>query len=252
MRSPDDSQHPSLFRRKDYYLVCCLTFFVLLAQTVAAQVEATIPMTATEPTRKNELCVNFLAVVDRNPELVRWNLPVGYRPSVMNGLMYKRHFGQNAWRLGFDSFRDHYKRDYGPIRPYRIVSNTNRIDLRLGYQRMLTKGKLKPYFGADVLWTLGRTTGTYETELGPNGPAHTVFRGNQDLIGVSVIAGVAYKPWKRFSITAEASAFFGHLDHKEFSKTVFPVIGEVSGTSGNTRFWYFIDPLRSLAVSYYF
>jgi len=230
MRKPDCSQQSSLLSRKDYNLVCCAIFVFFLAHPASAQEVPFAQNNTTEPARKNELCLNFFSVVDQDLEKARRLLPDGYRVAFLNGIMYKRHFGQNAWRLGFDSFRDHYKREFGPIRPYQIESNTNRIDLRLGYQRMLAKGKLQPYVGADAFWSKSRTKGTYETELGLNGPLH--FSSDRVFFGLSVIAGIAYKPWEKFSISAEASSFVG--------------------TSGSDGFRYYWEPLRALAVSYYF
>jgi len=194
------------------------------ALATTGQVDMACPVLGKELSRRNELGLNLFGLVSYDQK-TPWLMPDGPRPSIMNGLMFKRHYGRHAFRAGLDLFRDSYDENYGPPPDFASSCNTFRADLRFGYQRSIAQGKIRPYVAADFGLSYGRTTGEGKSYNGTFGPGTYEYQIDRNRFGFGFVVGVDYRPFNRFSISAESSLILAWYKNREVGSSIGVFLG---------------------------
>lgn len=199
---------------KGIYIVACLVLSLLLSDLQAQSLHTTQP--------KNEIGLSVFGVINRYKR--SFNI---YEQHWFNGIMYKRHFKNNAIRGGVEYFAEnesfHREGMYGTHSgSYKFYS----MEYRVGYQRAFPIRKFVVYLSLDVagLHQKTRNTGEYSGKL-----YSSIYEINS--AGILPGFGLQYKITKQFSVTAEAG------------------LNYFTGSYNND---VTISPLKSLSFNYHF
>jgi hypothetical protein len=171
---------------------------------------------------KNELGVSVFGVLNR----YKRSLDI-YQQHWFNGIMYKRHFGKNAIRVGVEYFTE--KESYNQEVMYRTQSGSYKfysLEYRVGYQRTFPIRKFVVYLSLDVagLHQKTRSKGEYSGKL---------YSSTYEINSAGILPGLGlqYKITKQFSVTAETGLnYFTRSYNNEVT----------------------ITPLKSLSFNYHF
>lgn len=223
-------------------LISCILFLFPALVSKAQMCPCEFGRGEAKPLR-NEIGLNTFNI---NQELINFNSnkPV-YTKNYVNGLMYKRHLDRVTLRAGFDYHQNNYHYQRGTTSSQDYNTNTgksNSIDLRFGVEGAMAKGKLQPYMAPDLLLSFGQYTGTSEG----NGDMVPYYKDQYKLrtaaFGIALSAGLRYRPFRNFSISAETSvSLLNYMTEK------------VSGNSyQESSTALLINPLRTLSMNYYF
>lgn len=199
---------------KGIYIVACLVLSLLLSDVQAQSLHTTQP--------KNEIGLSVFGLLNRDKRSS--NI---YNQHWFNGVMYKRHFKNNAIRLGVEYFTENesYHREgmYGTHSGnYKFYS----LEYRVGYQRAFPIRKFVVYLSLDVagLHQKTRNTGEYSGKL---------YSSTYEINSAGILPGfgLQYKITKHFSVTAETGLnYFTRSYNNEVT----------------------ISPLKSLSFNYHF
>jgi hypothetical protein len=159
---------------------------------------------------KNEIGIN-MASITQLTHYIAQNIYYGVSYKIFTGVMYKRHFGKNALRVGFDFY--HYNFDYDSATNinnyakstyYKVEGLYNIGKVRVGYERALTLRREQPFFATDLSISYGKgkntSTGYFYS------PSFEEKDMNIFEIGIEPAIGVKYQLIRRLSLTLEISA----------------------------------------------
>lgn len=170
-------------------VICLVASFVLLLLLGDVQAQS---IHTTQP--KNEIGLSVFGLLNRDKRSS--NI---YNQHWFNGVMYKRHFKNNAIRVGVEYFTEnesfHREGMYGTYAgSYKFYS----LEYRVGYQRAFPIRKFVVYLSLDVagLHQKTRSKGEYSGK-----PYSSMYEINS--AGILPGLGLQYKVNKHFSITAE-------------------------------------------------
>ena len=168
-----------------------------------------------------------------------------YEQNFTNGLMFKHHLNDFSLRAGFDLVRHEYTYQAGTPQSssYNLNDGKSRFgNFRLGIEKTLSNSKVQPYVAVDVLLSYGLNMGTSEG-FGDFLPYYKqYYEFNTRVVGFSPAVGLKYRPFKHFSISAEASLSVTHY-------SVHRVAGGYGDARGSD---VLVNPLRLLSINYHF
>jgi len=168
-----------------------LLFILILVSVVSAQ-ENIVPDTSKSYELNNEIGINLFNVTNLTNSLngiVNYNFDYNF----VNGIMYKRHFNNNALRIGFDYFHSDYRSSYSLLgNVISITSGGYDIGkLKMGYERKLTQIREQLFTAIDLNVAYGKGKLTkydylYSTPLGNEKEYITIAEiGIEPAIGVN-------------------------------------------------------------------
>lgn len=198
-------------------VICLVASFILLLLLGDVQAQS---IHTTQP--KNEIGLSVFGVLNINKR--SFNI---YNQHWFNGVMYKRHFKNNAIRVGVEYFAEnesfHREGMYGTYAGnYKFYS----MEYRVGYQRAFPIRKFVVYLSLDVagLHQKTRNTGEYSGKL---------YSSTYEINSAGILPGLGlqYKITKQFSVTAETGLnYFTRSYNNDVT----------------------ISPLKSLSFNYHF
>lgn len=199
---------------KGIYIVACLVLSLLLSDLQAQSLHTTQP--------KNEIGLSVFGLLNRDKR--SFNI---YNQHWFNGVMYKRHFKNNAIRVGVEYFAEnesfHRKEMYGTYAGnYKFYS----LEYRIGYQRAFPIRKFVVYLSLDVAGLHQKTLSKAEYSGKPYSSTYEI-----NSAGILPGLGLQYKITKHFSVTAETGLNYFTSSYNN----------EVT-----------ISPLKSLSFNYHF
>jgi len=223
-----------------YTIIAILTYISL---TAAGQDNSNYLNLKKENKYKHEIGINLYNITEvKHDYYLTLNKKFFFNHSFVNGIMYKRHWGKNAIRVGFDYYYSKISKEVSS--KYHSSKNEGKSDIgefRIGYERKMTTSKLQPYFSIDLSITYGNVKGIYGgTNLGGWYAEHPYDIRVEEL-GIAPSIGLQYHAWDQFSFSIEINVSFVDYYHK----------------SNNDSYLYegvkiYYNPLRLLSVNYHF
>lgn len=214
-------------------LWCCLPWVpAAYAQDVIA-----CPVIRGDPSpARNEVGVNVLGLLHFGYDPL-YPRPEEPRASFVNGVLFKRRYSRNAVRVSVDVYRDSFEARRGMgTNPgyYSATGSAVRTEIRSGFERQFTSGRIQPHAAIDLMAGHERTRleGEGWGDLAwQQGPEHGSMR-----YGIALSIGLSWRFSSRFSCSAEGGAWF-------------ILIEDGSGQAGDRAMVY--DVLRSFSLNYH-
>lgn len=148
----------------------------------------------TEPDKKNEFGIVLLSFKSNYDQFYS----SGHYLSFLNGITYKRIFGQSALRLGIDFSYQEDKRTGDFIE----TSEYKKGKFITGYQLYLMKRKIKPYVGMDLEFMYSKFQNEFSGGLWSSyHKDDLIYKG----FGISPLIGLNYRLMRSLSISIEAN-----------------------------------------------
>jgi hypothetical protein len=192
-------------------------------------------------TLRNE--VNF-NLVNAQEELINFTSKRSvYVTNYTNGILFKHHFNKFSARLGFDYVEHSYRYEASTDQFNYNLNNGKSFtkNFRLGVEKSLFEGKLQPFFAADIIYSRGRYNGITEGYGDFMLPYRLSYAFNSTAYGLSPALGLKYRPFRRFSITAETA--FSFIHYKTYGSREYPPRKALE---------LLTHPLRMLSFNYHF
>ena len=163
------------------------------------------------------------------------------KPAYISGLIYKRHYNKNAFRLGYD----HYSFAYVTpnVRMFSYLDGKVKDDvLRVGYERLFRSGRFQPYIVADFVVNYIQKEGEWFAG-GCFGPGEEgKYKARIIEPGLAHAMGLKYHINNKFSLTAEAGIKLGFAHCRNLLEPGYY----------NNYIRPQLDPLRAITLSYNF
>lgn len=197
----------------------------------------------TEKALRNEIGINTLNV---NEALINFTSPgsVLYT-NYANGIMYKHHFDKFSLRAGFDYFENTYSYEAQDSTNYNLNNGKSfGKSFRAGLEKTLFFGKLQAFAAIDLIYTNGRYSGNTKGHGDKIAPYDLGYGFNYNSFGFSPAIGIKYRPFRRFSISAETS--LSALYYKTSNSVANPAYPSESSIE------VLFNPLRLLSVNFHF
>lgn len=191
--------------------------------------------------KKNEIGTNIISLKDNFGLSFNVNK---YYFSKLSGVNYKRNFGKNAIRLGYD-FCD--RKDEVSGGDFFGTSSYQENRFRIGYQRLFGNKVIKPFVATDFTYLYSKFQG--ESQGGITG---SYYKGNSKSSGYGFAPAVGFRLnlIHNLSLTVEASLEFLWINaNGTYSDRYF---GKESKSINSTKFVTRKNPLNIVSINYAF
>jgi hypothetical protein len=191
---------------------------------------------------KNEIGVILYSVTNIRGDLIVYNKDhLSY--NFLNGIFYKRIYGEGALRLSLDFFSQGIAMGNGTGYLVSFSRKAKYGELRIGYEtRLFKKYKLQPFIAQDIFFVKGKVH-EYAGMPGNIVPGYMEWKYNFNLneVGMAISPGVRFQISKGFSISAESGISISYMMYRFHNPSI----------------WYqgirsHFDPLRAVTVHYHF
>lgn len=207
-------------RISTFFLTC---LFALFISGNVAHAQNNIPEQGKKPFR-NEIGLSLFGVLSHYKQVNRGH----HEPRWLNGLVYKRHFGNNAVRVGVEYFSNSYTYNHIYSNPPMVSWNKNAsLEFRIGYERSSTYKRFTLYGALDVA-VLHQTIESSWKDASQNVSS---FNHEGSAVGILPGMGIKYRLTPYLSVSAETSLnYYTNSYHNELT----------------------LNPLKMLSVNYHF
>ncbi|MCD4679426.1 MAG: hypothetical protein K8S00_03465 [Bacteroidales bacterium] len=190
--------------------------------------------------KDHEIGINLYNITEHKQQFYLNKLSDNH--NFVNGIMYKRHYGKNAIRVGFYYYYSKFSiEESGQNYYYKNEGQNNFGEFRIGYERKITTSKLQPYFALDLSITFGNMTGISGSESYMWWYTESPYTIRIDDLGISPSIGLKYQAVDRFSFSIETSVNIVYYHHK-YMNSVYIDEGAI----------IYLNPLQLLSMNYHF
>lgn len=204
--------------------------------------------------RKNEIGINLFSLTNYENSFLSYEKSI--ETHFVSGIRYKRYFGQNALRVGFDYYHSNYT-DITDIRYFMEggelpagktawEGDISTVTFRIGYERKLNPSKLQPYIAADIVLSYKLDKGEYESIYVGALKDKFSYSSRTTRIGVSPAVGLEYYFCDRFSASMETNLNIMLISFHE------PISGYEHSQNIGDQLDIIFNPLSLFSVDYHF
>jgi len=223
-----------------YTIIVILTFISL---TATGQDNSNYLSFKKENKYKHEIGINLYNITEvKHDYYLTINKKFFFNHSFVNGILYKRHWGKEAIRVGFDYYYSKISiEESSKYHRYKNEGKSKIGEFRIGYERKMTDSKLQPYFSFDLIIIFGNLKGIDGSTNWGGGYAEHPYDIRVEELGFAPSIGLQYHAWDQFSFSIEINASFVYYHHS--SK---------NGSQVYEGMKIYYNPLRLLSVNYHF
>jgi hypothetical protein len=168
--------------------------------------------------------------------------------SYLNGLMFKKHSGDKALRLGFDIMHFRLGEVENKIFPDMNKRGTTLAgELRAGVEKEFRLGKFRPFIAADLLFSYSHSP--YNVIFSGFHPYDYSYLHKRGYIGIAPAIGLKFQVCEKMSLTLETNLILFAFQEKLAIRDNNSLAKDSWTSSG---FEGYFNPVRLLSLNYHF